>query len=100
MRVPARILAAAALAALASTANAADAACAGTSGTAYVCAEVNPAGVPTINPTGSSYTDCVYLGAGACKPVTVPIPTVTPGSGSPASFSCGGRLIDPILACG
>ena len=54
--------------------------CVGTTGTAYVC--VDPIG-------GTLYSDCVYVGQPPCIPVTVPGPIVT----------CGGRILDPILAC-
>jgi hypothetical protein len=74
--------------------------CAGTAGTAVFCVTPNPAGVPTVDPFGSSIGDCVYLGAPPCKPVSVPVPTVTPGTGPLVYLSCGGPLIDPIATCG
>jgi hypothetical protein len=73
--------------------------CAGTANTAIFCVTANPAGLPGVNPNGSSYDDCVYVGAPPCTPVHVPIPTVTPGSGQVVYLSCGGPLIYPILAC-
>ncbi len=100
MRVPARLLACATLAAASFGMSApADAACAGTSKTVIFCAGVNRAGLPTVNPTGGSYDDCIYLGSGQCMPVSVPLPTVTPGSGDIVDFGCGGDLIEDFVYC-
>ena len=89
-----RTLAAVALAAaaLSTGAGAAQAACAGTERTVIVCAQLNKGFIPDVDPTGSSYDDCIYLGSGPCTPVSVPIPTVTPGSGDPVIITCGGAL--------
>lgn len=54
--------------------------CVGTTGTAYVC--VDPTG-------GTLYSDCIFVGPPPCMPVTVPGPSLT----------CGGQILDPILAC-
>ena len=100
MRIPARLLACATLAAAAfGMAAPADAACAGTSKTVIVCTGVNRGGLPTVNPTGGSIEDCVYLGSGQCTPVVVPIPSVTPGSGDILEFGCGGDLIEDFVYC-
>jgi hypothetical protein len=73
--------------------------CAGTTGTIVLCVIVEPGALPTVNPTGSSYTDCVVVPLGGpCKPVTVPIPTVTPGTGKPATISCGGQIGQNLCA--
>src|SRR3954452_4471405 len=95
-----RLLAVAALATAAvSGAGAAHAAtCAGTANTIVVCTGVNKAGLPTVDPFGSSYDDCIYLGS-SCTPVSVPIPTVTPGSGDILIFQCGGAIGNQILSC-
>ena len=88
MRV--RLLAAAALAAASvmATGGTSSAACFGTSNTVVLC--VNPGALPTVDPTGSSYDDCVWIGD-RCEPVSVPIPTVQPGSGD--LITCGGSLL-------
>ena len=91
-----RILAAAALAATALSlgAGAASAAtCVGTAQTAVVCAQVNKGFLPRVDLDGNNYSDCVYLGAPPCTPVSVDYPSVTPGSGDPVTITCGGPLI-------
>ncbi|HVF05461.1 MAG TPA: hypothetical protein VNA20_11535 [Frankiaceae bacterium] len=87
-----RLLAAAALAAAAVTTAtpAANAACVGTAQTVRAC--VNPGALPQVDPEGSSYDDCIYLGVGPCRPVSVPLPGVTPGSGELVTVICGGEL--------
>ena len=89
-----RILVAAALAAAAlSTGSAADAAtCVGTAQTAVVCVTVNYGALPKVDPNGNNYSDCVYVGAPPCRPVSVDYPSVTPGSGQLITYSCGGIL--------
>ena len=96
-----RILAAAALAAAAfSSGGAAHAAtCAGTAETFVFCVGVNNAGLPTVDPDGSSYDDCVYVGAPPCTPISVPIPTVTPGSGDILYLGCGGEIGQDMFRC-
>ena len=54
--------------------------CAGTASTAFVC--VDPTG-------GSGISDCIYVGAPPCIPVTAPTPTA----------GCGGDLLDPVARC-
>jgi hypothetical protein len=95
-----RLLAAVALAAAALTTGAgtASAACAGTARTVVVCASVNDEALPTVNPTGSSYEDCVYVGS-KCYRVTVPIPTVEEGQGQVLNLSCGGDIGIYLLNC-
>ena len=83
-----RILAAAALAVAAASTGTAHAACAGTQMTVVLCAGINRPGIPQVDPYGNSYDDCIYLGTGQCTPVSVPIPTVTPGSGLPVHVTC------------
>jgi hypothetical protein len=65
---------------------------------ATVCVGENSGGLPTVNPTGSSKTLCIDLGnpQGGCTPVTVPIPTVQPGSGQPLTVEC---LSDRVAFC-
>jgi hypothetical protein len=66
--------------------------CAGTAQTFVFCVTVDPGAAPGVNPTGSSYNDCIFVGAGPCKPVSVPIPTVTPGNGGDlVHLGCGGK---------
>jgi len=84
-------LAAIAAAAFGTTTTPANAACAGTDNTIVLCADVRPAGVPTVDPKGDSYDDCIHLVNPPCQPVSIPLPTVTPGSGYPVTASCGGR---------
>jgi hypothetical protein len=72
--------------------------CAGTAATVVVCVTYNTGALPSVNPTGSSYNDCIYLGTPPCTPVSVPIPTVTPGSGTPVVVSCGGRIGQNLCA--
>jgi hypothetical protein len=101
MRALLRPVVAAALlgaAAFASPAGAVAPVCAGTSGTVVVCAAVNPAGIPDVDPEGSAYDDCVYAGPPPCVPVHVPIPTVTPGTGLPVTVTCGGQLVAKLCA--
>jgi hypothetical protein len=67
--------------------------CNGTQSTAILCVEVDPTGLPTVNPTGSSFSDCIVILSGPCYPVTVPIPTVGPGSGPPPlDLDCRGDV--------
>lgn len=72
--------------------------CAGTANTVVVCEQTDKGGIPRVDLTGSSYDDCVYVGS-SCTPVSVPIPTVDPGSGHPVSLSCGGALLGPWIYC-
>jgi hypothetical protein len=72
--------------------------CAGTTGTIVLCAIVDPGALPSVNPTGSSYTDCVVIPLNPCQPVTVPIPTVTPGTGDLLHVTCGGKIGAPLCA--
>lgn len=88
-----RILAAAALAVAAVSTGSAHAACAGTQMTVVLCAEINRAGIPRVDPDGNSIDDCVYLGTGQCTPVSVPVPTVTPGSGLPVTVTCSSYFL-------
>jgi hypothetical protein len=76
-----------------SAGNAAQAApCVGTQQTFIFCVYVDTGALPGVNPTGSSYNDCVYVGAPPCKPVSVPIPTTTPGNGGDVvHIGCGGK---------
>jgi hypothetical protein len=76
-------------------ANAASAAtvCAGTAETFAACATPNPGALPSVNPTGSSISDCVYAGPPPCVPVSVPVPTTSPGTGFPLSVRCGGPIV-------
>lgn len=87
----------AALAATGGTAGAAT--CVGTANTAVVCEQTNKGFLPRVDPNGSSYDDCIYLGGPPCTPVSVPIPTVERGTGLPVTITCSGPLIDPILTC-
>jgi hypothetical protein len=66
--------------------------CAGTTQTIVFCAFVDPGALPSVNPTGSSYSDCIVIPLNPCQPVTVPIPTVTPGTGDPVTTGCGGEI--------
>jgi hypothetical protein len=79
-------------AALATAGSANAVTCAGSEKTAIVCVQVNKGAVPRVNPTGSSYDDCIYVGAPPCTPVSVPLPTYTPGNGELVTVSCGGVL--------
>jgi hypothetical protein len=67
--------------------------CYGSQKVGAVCYQYNSAGVPTVNPTGSSYDDCIWIGT-RCVPVSVPIPTYTPGSGSILDVTCGGDSLE------
>jgi len=68
---------------------------------AAVCVTVDPNGLPVVDPTGGpGIHDCVYAGPPPCKPVDLPSPSVTPGSGSYLVLvQCGGDAIicDPIV---
>lgn len=100
MRIPVRALGIAVLGAAAfATAAPANAACVGTAATIVTCVTVNSGGLPSVNPTGGSIDDCVYLGGSQCTPVSVPIPTVEQGTGSPASFSCTNQVGRKWLQC-
>lgn len=99
---PARLLAAAALAVAAfGTATPANAVvCAGTQSTFIFCVDVNTGGLPSVDPTGGEpIEDCVYLGPPPCKPVSVPRPSVTPGSGNIVYLGCGGDIGAYTLHC-
>lgn len=58
--------------------------CFGSNGTVKACADSSKITV-SLKPF---ITDCVYLGTGPCKPVTVPRPVVTIGPGS-YTLECG-----------
>ena len=96
-----RTLAAVALAAaaLSTGAGAAHAACAGTQATFVFCVTANGGALPSVDPFGSSYDDCVYVVTPPCTPVSVPIPTVTPGSGQAVYLTCGGDIGERTLQC-
>jgi hypothetical protein len=71
----------------------ADEICNGTQSTLEFCFEVDPTGAPSIDPTGSSFDDCIVILSGPCYPVSVPIPTVSGGSGSPLlDIDCRGDI--------
>lgn len=54
-----------------------------------VCATPNPAGIPSVDPTGGApIEECVYTGPPPCTPVSVPMPTYSPGTGLPVDFNC------------
>lgn len=52
-----------------------------------VCATPNPAYLPTVDPTGNPIQECIHVGS-SCTPVDVPFPSVTWGTGDPATFGC------------
>lgn len=100
MRIPVRAFAVAVLGVAAfATASPAGAACAGSDNTIKVCATVNTGAVPTVNPTGSSYEDCIYTGGSNCTEVSVPIPTVEEGSGSVLTVSCYNQVGRKWVQC-
>lgn len=51
------------------------------------CVTPNPAFPPTVDPTGSNFHECVYVGS-TCTPVDVAYPSVTWGTGDPATTGC------------
>jgi hypothetical protein len=56
-----------------------------------LCATVDPAGLPTVDPTGGDPVgDCIFVGPPPCTPVEVPTPSVTPGSGALVILECIG----------
>jgi hypothetical protein len=79
------LVAALGLAPFAGTAHAGTWHCYGTQNVGVVCYQTN---VPTVNPYGSSYDDCIWIGT-KCVPVSVPIPTVT-NNGPIVDYACGG----------
>jgi len=62
---------------------------------AAVCVWVDPAGLPTVDPSGGpGIHDCVYAGPPPCKPVDLPTPSVSGGSDPWAvQIACGGTAI-------
>lgn len=62
---------------------------------AAVCVWVDPAGLPTVDPTGGpGIHDCVYAGPPPCKPIDLPTPSVSGGSDPWAvQIACGGTAI-------
>ena len=65
---------------------------------AAVCVTVDPAGLPSVNPTGGpGIHDCVFVGPPPCKPVDVPTPSVVPGSDPwVVEIDCGGTAIECV----
>jgi len=63
---------------------------------AAACVWVDPAGLPTVDPTGGSgIHDCVFVGPPPCKPVNAPTPAVVPASDPwVVQIECGGTLIE------
>jgi hypothetical protein len=93
------LLAAVSAAAFSAPAHAVAPVCAGTQQTFVFCVTVDPGALPGVNPTGSSYDDCIYVGGGPCKPVSVPIPTKTPGNGNDVvHIGCGGKYGTALCA--
>ena len=75
--------------------------CAGDANVGAFCVTVDPAGLPTVNPTGGPpITDCVFIGPPPCTPVSVPTPAIVPAA-DPwfVQVACGGPVIDPIIDC-
>ena len=67
---------------------------------ASACVAVDPAGLPTVDPTGGpGYTDCIYVILPSCVPIDVPTPSVTPGTDPwVVQVTCGGETFtcEPI----
>lgn len=70
----------------------ADAGCYGSQQFGTVCATVYPGGLPQVNPTGSSFDDCIVVDSQCTVPYSIPIPTVTGGSGPIVVIDCGGPI--------
>ena len=59
-------------------------ACFGTEEDLLVC--VRPEALPGVDPNGGSISRCVVIVQPPCTPVTVPVPTLTPGDGTSPVF--------------
>lgn len=79
-----------ALASFAGT-QAADAGCYGSNPQALVCATVHTGGLPTVDPKGNSVDGCITVDSVCVAPYSIPVPTVTPGSGPIVSATCRGE---------
>lgn len=91
MRVPARLVAVAALAGAAFAFSApADAECVGSQTYALVCATVD---LPAVDPTGNTFVDCIHVVVPPCIEVKFNYPSVGPISPDPVDVTCSGMLM-------
>lgn len=68
---------------------AADAACYGSQSLALVCYTSR---LPKVDPSGSSFDDCIVVSSQCRVPYSIPIPSVTPGGNPPVTVTCTGTL--------